>query len=155
MQFCTFTIHSRLFGVSVRDVKEIHPVGEITPVSHASETVKGLVNIRGQTHLVIDLRLLLGYPPVESDDKNEIILFKPHIGESFGVLVDKIGDVVETDEQSIEKPGDPEHKIIVKHAGIMTDLILGICKLEQELMLILDSRAIFMKIIQIHLDIKA
>jgi len=150
-QFCTFKIGNRLFGVPVTDVREIHSVVAFTPVSHASEAVKGFVNIRGQAHLVTDLRVLLGFQQKETDDLSQIILFKPHIGESFGVLVDEIGDVAETDESSIETLGNTDQKIEEKRLEDFSDLIQGICKLEETLLVILSSGELFKKIIRIHL----
>lgn len=148
--FCTFKIAQRLFGVKVIDIKEIHPVVNVTPVSHATEDVKGFVNIRGQVHLVIDLRVLLGFKHKTIDDSNQILLFKPHVGEAFGILVDFIGDVVETSWERIETLGKTDHNIHDKNLHHFSDFAEGICKLENELMVILNSMALLKKIEEKH-----
>lgn len=148
-QFCTFRSAQRLFGVEVTDVKEIHPVVKFTPVFHASEAVRGIVNIRGQVHLVIDLRVLLGFESRETDDLSQIILFKPHVGESFGILVDDIGDVAKTDENQIEETGK-DGTVRDKSFRRFTDLIEGVCKLKTELLVVLNSGALLKKMVDDH-----
>lgn len=150
-QFCTFKIGKRLFGAAVTDVKEIHPVAPFTPVFHARAAIKGFVNIRGQIHLVIDLRVLLGFEEKDTDDLSQIVLFKPHVGESFGVLVDSIGDVAEADEAQIEESGKVDQKLKEKGIKNFSDLVKGICKLEEELLVILNPGDIFQKIVENHL----
>jgi len=149
-QFCTFHIGRRLFGVKVTDVKEIHSVVDFTPLFHATEDVKGLVNIRGQVHVVIDLGTLLGFGNKTIVDSNQIVLFKPHVGESFGVLVDCIGDVIETDPSFIETSGKTDRHMEDPHLKNFSDLIEGICKMEDQLLVILDSASLLRKIEEKH-----
>lgn len=101
-QFCTFWLSHRLFGVDIIDVKEISHEMTFTPIHHAPKEVKGYVNIRGQIHLVIDLRTLLGLEENVINDNNCVILFKQTVGEPFGVLVDNIGDIVKVSNDQIE-----------------------------------------------------
>ncbi len=136
-QFCTFRIAGQLFGVNILHVKEINAKTDFTPVRHAPKEVKGYVNIRGRIHLIFDLRLLLGFESRQfTDDKNRLVLFKPEVGESFGVLVDSVGDVVEVDESLLEQglgtdPGFGEENL--------PELRESICKLENELLVVLNA----------------
>ncbi|MDM8535774.1 chemotaxis protein CheW [Desulfobacterales bacterium HSG17] len=150
-QFCTFFIAQKLFGVNITDVKEVRPFSKFTPVFHASKQVKGFVNVRGQIHLVIDLRVLLGFESTEVDKLSRIVLFKSHVGESFGVLVDAISDVVETDETRIENMGN--RKLESSDVGMrkFTDLMVGNCKLDDKILIILDSKRLIEKIQEKHL----
>jgi len=139
-QFCTFKLGERLFGVDILDVKEINPDVAFTPIHHASPEVKGYVNIRGQIHLILDLRLMLGHAPSEINEKSRLVLFKPQVGNAFGVIVDRIGDVLEVDESMIE---DRRRKEEGAPDGIerrSLALGVGVCKLEQGLLVILNSR---------------
>ena len=61
--FCTFRLGERLFGVDVLAVKEVNREMTFTAVPHAPAAVRGFANLRGQIHLVLDLRQLLGLPP--------------------------------------------------------------------------------------------
>ncbi len=145
-QFCTFRIDQKLYGVNITDVKEVRPPVAFTPVFHAFEEVKGFVNVRGQIHLVIDLRILLGFTGKEIDKFGRIVLFKPHVGESFGILVDAIGDVVETNETRIENMGDRNRESGEDDMKNLSDLIIGNCKLKDRIMIILDSALLLEKI---------
>ncbi|MCP4350697.1 MAG: hypothetical protein GY795_34955 [Desulfobacterales bacterium] len=149
-QFCTFRIDQKLFGVNITDVKEVQPPVKLTPVFHAFEEVRGFVNVRGQIHLVIDLRVLLGFESAEIGKLSRIVLFKPHVGESFGVLVDDVGDVVEADETRIENMGDQNRETEDDSMQELSDLIIGNCKLEDRILIILDSALLLRKIQKKH-----
>ena len=104
-KFCTFYLAGRLYGVDILHVKEISSVVRFTPIYHAPREVMGFVNIRGQIHLVLDLQMLLGQEQeveAEAGGRSLLVIFKPVVGESFGVLIDRIGDVVEIAEDEIE-----------------------------------------------------
>lgn len=149
-QFCTFRIDQKLFGVNITDVKEVRPPVKFTPVFHAFDEVKGFVNVRGQIHLVIDLRVLLGFDSAAIDKLSRIVFFKSHVGESFGVLVDAIGDVVETNETRIESMGDRKHEIGDDGMKEFPDLIIGNCKLDDKILIVLESTSLLKKIREIH-----
>ncbi len=146
-QFCTFRIADRLFGVDILDVKEVNPEISFTPVYHAPKEVLGYVNIRGRIHLILDLRLLLGFESRHLDETSRIVLFKPHAGESFGVLVDRIGDVADVDETQIEDRRKNDQGHPEGHERRISDLGIGVCRLKDELMVILNSK-LFLKHIQ-------
>ena len=140
-QLCTFYLGGRLFGVNILDVKEITPETTFTRIFHAVPEVKGYVNIRGQVHLVLDLSLLLGLDGRPVDSRSRVILFKPEVGDDFGVLVDQIGDVVSVDEQMIEERRHDDQEIGEQLERRYADLGKGVCKLEEELLVILHSRS--------------
>ncbi len=137
-QFCTFLTGEHLFGVNILDVKEINTEIDFTPIFHAPKQVKGYVNIRGHIHLILDLRLLLGFESKKTDEASRLVLFKPDVGESFGVLVDRIGDVLEVDETQIEyyhrNWEDPEGT-----ESSISCMKSGVCKLKNALLIILNS----------------
>ncbi len=142
-QFCSFSVAERLFGVDILQVKEINSEMSITPVSHAPRQVKGYVNIRGQIHLVLDLRALLGFDGdrrAEGDaspDSRRLVIFKQSVGEHFAVLVDKIGDIVEVALDRIEAL---QRERTEGGGKFPDDLATGICKLENCLLTVLDAR---------------
>jgi two-component system chemotaxis sensor kinase CheA len=139
--FCTFWLSGRLFGVDILGVKEITSKVEFTPVFHSANHIRGYVNIRGHIHLVVNLKQLLG---LDSSEENalsgRVILFKTTIGESFGVLVDRIGDVVRVSEDQIEENRNASDPNISD--GLDTrdnELITGVCKLKDNLLVILNA----------------
>ena len=137
-QFCSFSLSDTLFGIDIRSVKEIKDEYTYTPVYHAPIEIKGLVNIRGQINLILDLRLMFDMKPRPKDQSSHLILIK-HLQESdpYGIEVDRHCGVVEVADENIE---------YFKEDGLATfdrfpsrQLTLGVCKLEDNLMIILNT----------------
>jgi chemotaxis signal transduction protein len=130
-------IKGALYGVNILDVKEISPDVDITPIYHAPKEAKGYVNIRGQIYLILDIRTTLGYEEKEIDNDSRLVLFKPSVADPFGILVDKIGDVVSAMSTQVEKTkvSDPE-------TASGADVMDGVCKLEKSLLVILNPARI-------------
>jgi len=127
----TFYLDRFWFGVEVDHVQEVIRCQEITPVPLAPAMVRGLINIRGQIATALDLRQRLGLPerPVDQLPMNLVVRAGD---ERVSLLVDKIGDIVKVEPEVFEPP--PE---ILE--GEVRQLILGVCKLEDRCLLILDS----------------
>ncbi|MCB2182379.1 MAG: chemotaxis protein CheW [Desulfobulbaceae bacterium] len=147
-QFSTFYLAGRLFGVNILDVKEITPQTTVTPIFHARPEVKGYVNIRGQVHLVLNLRLLLGLDEREVDPQSRIILFKAEVGEDFGVLVDQVSDVLAVEEDMIDERRQELQEMSEQSERRIAHLGKGVCKLDTDLMVILESRR-FLKAVKV------
>ena len=139
-QFCTFRINGRLYGIDIQDVKEVCPEAGFTPIFHAPQAVKGYMNIRGWIYLLLDLRRILELEEKAVDGASRVILFKPGVGENFGILADTIADIVTADQAQIENRRKQDRDLPegTERRGI--DIALGICKMEKELLIILNSR---------------
>jgi len=98
-QFVSFRIDGYLMGIDIHRVREVNMLLDITPVQHAPDFVRGLINLRGQTVLVFDMGVLMGGPSrILTDDSHNIILK----ADDVGLLVDHIGEVVAVEEDEIE-----------------------------------------------------
>jgi len=138
-RFCTFRLIDRLYGVPIRDVKEINLETNFTPIFHAPKEVKGYINIRGQIYLLLDLRLILGFPAKEINAASRVVLFMPELGDPCGVLVDSIDDVVTVDENRIENRRRENRNTPDILERRKVDVGEGVCKLKDELLVILNS----------------
>src|SRR5258708_35238901 len=90
-QFCTFLLNGYLFGVPVPQVQEVIRFQPMTPVPLAPPAVVGLINLRGQIVLAIDLRRRLA---LEQRSTGELPM-KAVAGTPDGAVslfVDQIGD---------------------------------------------------------------
>lgn len=142
-QFCTFRIAGRLFGLSLLDVREVNSELSFTKIFHADQSVRGYMNIRGQIHLVIDLRILLGFEPMQDFDEHRVVIFKPSVADASGVLVDSIADVVEVSSDLMEeRRKDDQTGFVPDKREINAELIKGVCRLKDELLVVLDSKKI-------------
>ena len=132
--FVSFWIEEELFGINIIDIKEVTQLLDITPIFHAPSEVKGYVNLRGEIHMILDFRHMMGLENKEPAKKARIIIFKTRVGEPFGILVDHIGEVVSVTEDQIE-PRSPSDTLNTHRE----DLISGVCKLDEKLMIIVNS----------------
>jgi purine-binding chemotaxis protein CheW len=129
-QFCTLHLAGHLFGVPVMRVQEVISYQVMTRVPLAHDVIGGLINLRGQIVTAIDLRKRLEFPERDADQRAmNVVVHTP--GGVVSLLVDAIGDVVEVEDTIYEAP--PETL-----AGVAKDLILGVYKFEDHLLLELD-----------------
>ena len=129
-QFCTFFLDKHFFGVEVQKVQEVILYQEMTRVPLAPAAVRGLINLRGQIVTAIDLRHRLGLGERPSDKLFMNVVLRLD-NNPVSLLVDKIGDVVEVEEEIFEPPPETLQ-------GLARELIGGVYKLENRLLLILN-----------------
>jgi purine-binding chemotaxis protein CheW len=130
-QFATFFVDGLFFGVEVLKVQEVIRYQTMTHVPLAPPEVQGLINLRGQIVTALDLRRRLALAARPDDALPMNVVVRTDDG-AVSLLVDEIGDVVEVSEEQFEQP--PE-----TIAGVARDLIRGVYKLRERLLLILDT----------------
>jgi purine-binding chemotaxis protein CheW len=133
-QFCTFFLDGLFFGVEVEKVQEVIRYQEMTKVPLAPGVVGGLINLRGQIVIALDLRrrIDLAERPAEQLPMNVVV--RTDDG-AVSLLVDEIGDVIEVDEAAFERPPETLQ-------GASRDLIRGAYKLKDRLLIVLDANRI-------------
>jgi purine-binding chemotaxis protein CheW len=130
-QLSTFRLDGHLFGIDVLRIQEVIRYQDMTPVPLAAPEVRGLINLRGQIVTAIDLRRRLSLPP--RDDGSQPMNVVVSAGaESVSLLVDEIGDVLAVEAADFERP--PETLDVA-----VRDVIKGAFKLDDELLLLLDT----------------
>jgi purine-binding chemotaxis protein CheW len=130
-QFATFFVADLFFGVDVLRVQEVLRFQHMTRVPRAPEVIEGLINLRGQIVTAIDMRRRLGLPPRAGDKAPMNIVVRTDDG-AVSLLVDEIGDVLDMDEATYERP--PENL-----DPAARELIRGVYKLKDRLLLVLDA----------------
>ena len=137
--FCSFRTEGRLYGMDAAQVREISTQVTCTPVPQAPPAVWGLANLRSRIYLVVDVRPLLGLPPVPCTNSSRLIILKPHLAENLGILVEHGGDIVRVSAGQIEEAPPPAVAAADASIDRATAITAGVCKLEGELMNIIDS----------------
>jgi len=132
-QYATFWLGDGLYGIEVERVREVLRQQDITRVPLAPTTVAGLLNLRGQVVTTIDLRERLQLEPNEGEQEPMLVVVLV-AGESIALLVDRIGGVVDVDDEQFEPPPDTL-------IGNVRELVRGAYKLEAQLLLGLDVDA--------------
>lgn len=98
----------------------------VAPVPLAPCTVAGLVNHRGRIVTAIDMRKRLELQKGLTGTSKLVVVRCNH--ETFGLLVDKVGDVISVDSQSFE----PAPESVSENAK---ELVQGAYKLPDRLLL--------------------
>ncbi len=148
--FCTFRVAGRLFGADILDIREINQKIDFTKISHAPEDLKGYVNIRGKLYLIADMRKIMGFDTTNYDKNSRLILFKPRVADSFGIIVESIGDTVKVNEDEIfdRRKGEKNvSKEILERRKDSANVGIGVCKLEKELMVAVNPSNIVKKVL--------
>ncbi len=135
VEFTTFYVNDILIGVDILQVQEINKQVLITEVPHAERCVRGVVNLRGEVITVVDLRIILGLEPATIGTDTRIVVLSVD-GEKIGLLADKVADVVDTTWSNIS--ATPAN---VK--GVDERFFKGVCRLEKELLVILNVEEVF------------
>lgn len=130
-QFCTFYLDHLLFGVESQKIQEVVPYRELRPVPLAPASVSGLMNLRGQVVIALELRRQLDLPERPAE-MTPICLVMRASDESVCLLADEVGNVVEVAEDTFE----PTPETLPPH---LRSLILGVHKLEHHLLHLLDT----------------
>lgn len=91
-EFVTVYVGDQVFGLPIGCVQDVFHVSAITPVPLAPYEVAGLLNLRGRVLTALCLRRLLRLPA--APEINRMVVGIEQSGESFGLLVDKVGEVL-------------------------------------------------------------
>jgi purine-binding chemotaxis protein CheW len=133
-QFCVFYLDKFLFGVEVANVQEVVSNQTMTRVPLAPPVIGGLINLRGQLVTALDVRQLLDIPPLPEGQLPMNVVLHTSYG-SVSLLVDDIDNVIEVDDSAFEEPPDTVH-------GRARELITGVYKLDERLLLILSTSSV-------------
>jgi purine-binding chemotaxis protein CheW len=131
-QLATFRLDDQMYGVDVAGVQEVLKSQARTRVPLAPPAIAGLINLRGQVLMAIELREQLGLAP-RPDGVEPMVVVIRVAGDPIALLVDSIGGVVDVEDEQFEAPPDTL-------TGPTRDLIVGAYKLDDHLLLSLDVR---------------
>lgn len=137
-QYCSFHLADRLYGLPIVGIQEILRHLEVTPVPTAPAYIDGLINLRGQIAMVVDLRRRLGFPPAPAGAA-PIHIVADLDGEAVSFAADRAGDVFDLDPAELEPcpgPADAEPPASIRSP------VLGVFALDCGLMHILDARVL-------------
>ena len=134
VELATFYVGEALCGMDILKVQEINKLMDMTRVPQAPTYVMGILNLRGQIVTVIDLGKKLGLTSIELNDTSRNIIVNSE-NEYIGLLVSRIGDVVEADWQKVEEPP-------ANIGGVQGNYFKGVFKTKDRLIGILDAERV-------------
>ncbi|MEZ5822435.1 MAG: chemotaxis protein CheW [Bradyrhizobium sp.] len=129
-EYVTAVIGGQLFGLPISRVQDVFMPERVTRVPLSSQEIAGVLNLRGRIVTVVDMRARLGLP--KSDEgKTPMAVGVDLRGESYGLLIDTIGEVLRLPEEAREENPVNLDPRMAKFAG-------GVYRLDGQLMVVLD-----------------
>ena len=92
-EYVTAVIGGQLFGLPISRVQDVFMPERLTRVPLSSAEIAGVLNLRGRIVTVVDMRARLGLPK-NDDGKPPMAVGVDLRGESYGLLIDQIGEVL-------------------------------------------------------------
>lgn len=128
--YVTTMIGGQLFGMPISRVQDVFMPDRLTRVPLASGDVAGVLNLRGRIVTAIDMRARLGLPKNDSG-KPPMAVGVDLRGESYGLLIDTIGEVLKLADDGREvNPVNLDPR--------MAKMADGVHRLDGQLMVVLD-----------------
>ena len=129
-EYVTAMIGEQLFGVPIARVQDVFMPERLTRVPLAKPEIAGVLNLRGRIVTAIDMRCRLGLAPRDAD-RPLMAVGIDHRGESYGLLIDAIGEVLKLADGTRESnPVNLDKRLARVSAGIH--------RLDGQLLVILD-----------------
>lgn len=149
MQIIEFIINStepHYFGININKVKEIIKVPKITKIPDAHPSILGSILLRGTVISVIHLPYHLNYKSDKSFDENKAKIIVTYINDQLnGFLVDDITRIHKIEWSTLEDYSSiPDLQL--------ADSILGVVKIMDHLVLLIDFEKILFELNSINYD---
>src|SRR5438046_7856525 len=117
-EYVTAVIGGQLFGLPISRVQDVFMPERLTRVPLASAEIAGVLNLRGRIVTVVDMRARLGLPK-NDDGKTPMAVGVDLRGESYGLLIDQIGEVLKIhDKGREENPVHLDHCMAMIAGGV-------------------------------------
>ncbi|MEI8401428.1 MAG: chemotaxis protein CheW [Alcaligenaceae bacterium] len=132
--FVTFYVGGHYLGISVADVLELNRNMDVTPVPKSPKIVRGVTNLRGQLVAAIDMyeRLKLDKNTANQEPLSIILQCDGYL---IAILVDDVGEILSLEADNFEPPP-------TNFSKAAKELIVGVYKLPEKLLLILNAKRI-------------
>jgi purine-binding chemotaxis protein CheW len=133
-KYITFTLANEDYGLYILSVKEIIGMMKVTKVPKTPDFVRGVINLRGKIHPVIDLRKRFNLEMKDDDERTPIIIVEVRQANTvqyIGIVVDSVSEVINVEKGDIEKaPAFGQ--------SMDTSFILGLAKINNRVVTLLD-----------------
>lgn len=139
LQMVGFVVADEYFGVDILMVQEIIKNINITAIPDAPDFIEGVINLRGNIIPIIDLKKRLKLDDSLGPKTKDVWIIVLNIsGRVTGFIVERVTRVIKVQAGMIKPP--PE--LVV--SGLKSDYFRGVCKQDQQLMVILDFNRILL-----------
>ena len=139
MEYLTFLVENKLYGITVTEVCKVVPVDEMTPVPFEKDSIKGVLNLKGEIVPVYDFRLKLKVKEKAFDKETVIVIVLLHVSDShdkkIGIIADRVSDIIRLKKQEITDA----HRV----KKIPPEYVDGLGKKEEQAVILLKLEEMF------------
>ena len=128
--YVTAMIDGQLFGLPIVRVQDVFIPERLTRVPLAPPEIAGVLNLRGRIVTLIDLRRRFGLGE-RKEGEDVMAIGVESRGESYGLLIDRVGEVVELD--GVAREANP-----VNLDQRLAQMSSGIHRLDDQLLIVVD-----------------
>lgn len=129
IQLVIFRLANEEYGLPITKVQEINRLVPITKLPQTAAFMEGVINLRGRIIPVIDLRKRFQLTVTDYAEDTRIIIVEVN-GQTVGIIVDAVTEVVRLAAASVEPP-PPSFMLDSQY-------IHGVGKMEDRLLILLD-----------------
>jgi len=121
IELLTFQVGGQEYAIDIMSVREIRGWSNATPLPHAPDFVRGVINLRGTVLTIVDLADRLGMGKTEASERNVIIVVQAE-KETVGLLVDAVSDILTISKSELQAP--PEMSADNGHSYVSSLIIV-------------------------------
>ncbi len=137
--YLCFELNNELFGANVKNVFNILEMTETTKVPQSPAYFSGLINLRGNSLPVVDLRIIFGMSDLKFSNETCILVLQVKIGNdevTLGAIVDSVKEVLEINEDLIDSTPSIG-------SNYRSEFINGVWKVNERFIMLLDLNKVF------------
>lgn len=129
-QLIVFVLGDEEFGLKIDEVREIIRMRTITPIPDSPSFIRGIINVRGEIVIAIDLKSRFSLHSKTGMESRHIVISRQEKAP-FGLIVDEVAEVLRIPKAQIRKtPG-----LVTR---IHEEYISGVLTIENRMIIVLD-----------------
>ncbi|MDE2599947.1 MAG: chemotaxis protein CheW [Rhodocyclaceae bacterium] len=135
-EFLTFVLGGEEYAIDILRVQEIRSYDVVTPIAHAPEFIKGVINLRGAIVPIIDLRIKFGLGKPEYTPFTVVVIL--NVGNRVvGIVVDAVSDVVAVTGEQMHPPPELSRAVDLRY-------ITGLAMVEERMLIVVDIEGLML-----------
>ena len=136
--FLVFRLGGQQFALPVMTVREILDPCPVAPLPAAPAIVTGMIDLRGESIVVLDISANLGVQP-QALGAQRIVVFRTEAGSDrpIGILADQVLNVAEIPPAAMERPPQLD-------GADPMGVLCGVARIDGQLTLVLDRAGLLL-----------
>ncbi len=135
VQYVTFMVDERSYGIEITKVREIKGWSEPTELPSAPHAMRGVLNLRGVIVPIFDLRARFGCGETHASEEHVVIIVA--LGNRLiGVLVDAVSDILTLEPSDILPVPEAD-------AGVSQRFLSGLVTQDDRMVALLQLEKLF------------